>query len=219
VRTRGLRLRLPPHSVDDGGPAGVEPLQGFRPGDFLLSRAHGRKHDLIEFGQRLRLTGDDKRYAGYTHAALVISESGAIIEAVGEGVQETSLRKYVIDNEIYQVVRITTSEADRRKVVEFATFARDARKPYAFLANISITLWAFTGSRLVFFLDGSFTCSGLVAEALVRTGAQFDMSSARMMPAQLAVFFNAPPPPPGPPRPVRRWPRLRPGRRSGRADP
>ncbi len=209
MRTRGLRLHLPEHSVSGGEGAAGEPVQGFQPGDFLLSRAHGINHRLIKFGQNLRLQGDDKRYAGYTHAALVTSESGDIIEAVGEGVSESSLKKYVIDNEVYQVVRITTSDADRQKVVDFVKFAREARKPYAFLANISITLWAFTGSRLVFFLDGSFTCSGLVAEALVRTGAQFDMSSARVMPAQLAVFFNAPPPPPDPPPSERRRRRRR----------
>jgi hypothetical protein len=203
VRTRGLRLHLPEYSIAGSDAAGIEPVQGFQPGDFLLSRAHGLNHRLIRFGQNLRLQGEDKRYAGYTHAALVTSASGDVIEAIGEGVTETSLKQYVIDNEVYQVVRITTSDADRQKVVDFVKFARKARKPYAFLANISITLWAFTGSRLVFFLDGSFTCSGLVAEALVRTGAQFDMSSARVMPAQLAVFFNAPPPPPDPPRPER----------------
>jgi hypothetical protein len=204
MKTRGLDLTLPKHSISvETVPGGSEPVQGFLPGDFLLGRAHGVKHDLIRFGQNLRLHGEDKRYCVYTHAALVVSPSGKIIEAVGEGVRATSLKQYVIDKEVYQVVRIEASAHDRQQVIDFAAFVLDSRAPYAFLANISTALWAFTGSRLMFFLDGSFTCSGLVAASLERTGAMFGMNSARMMPAQLAVFFGAPTPPAAPPKPRR----------------
>ena len=47
----------------------------------------------------------------------------------------------------------------------------------------------------MFFMDGSFTCSGLVAAALERMGATFDVNVAKVTPAQLAVMFGAPPPP------------------------
>ena len=47
----------------------------------------------------------------------------------------------------------------------------------------------------MFFMDGSYTCAGLVAEALKRMGASFGMNAARVTPAQLAVLFDAPPPP------------------------
>ena len=69
------------------------------------------------------------------------------------------------------------------------------RRPTRGLAIASTTVWAFTGSRLMFFMDGSFTCSGLVAAALERMGARFGMKAARVTPAQLAVVFGAPPPP------------------------
>ncbi|SDG82111.1 hypothetical protein [Pseudonocardia oroxyli] len=196
MRTRGLVQRLPPAVVEEPAGFGVEPVRGYRPGDFLLSRAsRPLNHRLIRFGQRLRLPAEDRHYASYTHAALVVSERGDLIEAVGEGVRDGSIRSYVRDHTMYQVVRIEASEDDRRKVVEFAEFVREARAPYAFLALVSVTLWAFTSARLTFFLDGSFTCSGLVAEGLERTGALFGTSSARIMPAQLAAFFGAPLPP------------------------
>jgi hypothetical protein len=213
MKTHGLDVTLPEHTVSPAA-GGREPLRGFQPGDFLLSRAHGRKHDIIRWGQALRLPDDDKHYAGYTHAALVVSWSGDLIEAIGEGVRRSSLKQYVIDKEVYQVVRIEASEEARRRVVEFATFVLSARAPYAGLAIVSTTVWAFTGSRLLFFMDGSFTCSGLVAAALERMGAMFGMNAARVTPAQLAVFFGAPPPPDGaPPATRRRRGRPAPGRR------
>lgn len=200
MKTRGLDLQLPPHTVSPGGGfAGAEPVRGFLPGDFLLSKAHGIKHDIISWGQALRLHDADKRYAGYTHAAMVVSPTGELIEANGEGVRTSSLKQYVIDKEVYQVVHIEASDEARRLVVDFASDALAARAPYDGLAIVCTTFWAFTGSRLMFFMDGSFTCSGLVAAALERMGANFDMNAARVTPAQLAVFFGAPLPADGPP--------------------
>jgi hypothetical protein len=200
MRTRGLDQTLPPHSLASEPALGSEPVRGFEPGDFLLSRAHGRKHEVIKWGQGLRLSPHDRHYAGYTHAALVVSPTGELIEAIGEGIRSTSLRQYVIDKEVYQVVRIEASAEARERVVEFASWALQAKSPYDGLAIVCTTFWAFTGSRLMFFMDGSFTCSGLVAEALERMGARFGMNAARVTPAQLAVFFGAPPPPDDPPR-------------------
>lgn len=194
MKTRGLDVTLPEHTVDSG-PAFGEPVRGFQPGDFLLSKAHGRKHDIIRWGQGLRLPEADRHYAGYTHAALVVSPTGDLIEAIGEGVQTSTIKQYVIDKEVYQVVRIEASEEARRRVVEFASYVLSTKAPYAGLAIASTTVWAFTGSRLLFFMDGSFTCSGLVAAALERMGATFGMNAARVTPAQLAVFFGAPPAP------------------------
>lgn len=195
MRTRDLGLNLPPYSLGPVAPGGEEPRRGVKPGDFLLSRAHGTKHRIIKWGQSLRMRDDDRYYAGYTHAALVVSSRGRLIEAVGEGVRETSLRQYVIDYEVYQVVHITASDEARQRVVEFAEHVLRRKAPYAALATVSTTFWAFTGSRLLFFMDGSFTCSGLVARSLERMGATFDIDPARVTPAQLALFFQAPPPP------------------------
>jgi hypothetical protein len=195
MKTRELDAILPPHSVSAGPAVGAgEPMRGFEPGDFLLSRAHGVKHRIIKWGQALRLSQDDKCFAGYTHAALVVSADGQLIEAIGEGVRRGSLADYVSGNEIYQVVRIEAPAEARQRVIDFAEHVLAARAPYAGLAILCTTVWAFTGSRLLFFMDGSHTCSGLVAAALERMGATFGTNAARVTPAQLAVFFSAPRP-------------------------
>ncbi len=193
---------------DPAGPevATTEPLtssclpQDLRPGDILLGRAHGFRHDVLRRGQAMRLRRRQRQYARYTHAALVTSESGDLIEAVGGGVRRSTLRCYDDGREIYRIVHITASDEDRGQMVAFAEATLARRAQYAFLANVSTAFWAFTGSRLVFFLDGSYTCSGLVAAALERTSAHFTTNAARVMPAQLAIWLGAPPPPPDPPR-------------------
>lgn len=167
-----------------------------RPGDFLLGRADGFLHVVLRIGQGLRLGRKHRHYAHYTHAALVTSASGDLIEAVGDGVRRSHVSCYADKGSPYRIVRITASDEDRRQVVAFAEATLSRRAPYAFLANVSTALWAFTGSSLVFFVDGSYTCSGLVAEALERTSARFATNSARVMPAQLAIWFDAPPPDP-----------------------
>ncbi|MGI5128278.1 hypothetical protein ACQEVB_15815 [Pseudonocardia sp. CA-107938] len=192
--------------LDPAGPelAMVDPAppekQLLRPGDFLLCRAHGINHDLLRIGQGLRLGRTQRHMARYTHAALFVSASGDLIEAVGTGVRRNHLRNYAQHGRAYQIVHITASDEDRRQMVAFAEAALARRAPYGFLSNISTTLWAFTGSSLIFFRDGSFTCSGLVAAALERTSAQFATNATRVMPAQLAVLFGAPTPPLDPPR-------------------
>ena len=175
-------------------------MTGVLPGDFLLGRAHGVKHDLLRFGQGLRLSRRKRKFARYTHAALVVSASGDLIEAVGTGVRRSHVRSYVDAGEPFQIVRIKVSDEDRRQMVAFTTAALDQKAPYGFLTNISTAFWAFTGSRLIFFHDGSYTCSGLVAAALERTSTRFTTNAARVMPAQLAEMFGAPAPPPDPPR-------------------
>ena len=196
MRTRGLALSLPPHSISPPGAAGgILPRRPIAPGDFLLGRAHGRKHQIIKSGQLLHLRGADRAFAGYTHAALVASAAGDLVEAVGTGVHQTSLKQYVIDEEEYLIVRIEASDEARRLVVEFATHEAEKGADYAALATVSATLWAIAGFRLTFTMDGSHTCSGLVAEALKRMGARFDINAAKITPAQLAVIFKAPPSP------------------------
>jgi hypothetical protein len=178
--------------------APIGPLAGLLPGDFLLGRAHGFKHGLLRFGQGLRMSRRQRKFARYTHAALVVSESGDLIEAVGTGVRRSHVRRYIDEGEPFQIVRIKVSDEDRRQMVDFAVAALEHKAPYGFLANISTALWAFTGSHLIFFSDGSYTCSGLVAAALERTSTRFTTNAARVMPAQLAAMFGAPVPPPDP---------------------
>lgn len=197
MKMKDLTPPVPPTSVSvESVPAGGAPRRGLEPGDILLGQAHGIKHRIIKFGQGLRIRGTDRRYTGYTHAALVVSRDGDLIEAVGEGLRRSTVLDYVARDQPYQVVHIDAAEEDRMQAVAFAEEKLARNAPYGALANVSTTVWAVTGCRLMFFLDGSYTCSGLVASALERTTAIFDVNAARVMPAQLAVYFKAPLPPP-----------------------
>jgi hypothetical protein len=157
--------------------------EGFQPGDFVLVDVKGIRGLLIKFGQRLRLRGDDHRYVRWSHAALIVDTDGTLIEAVGTGVREYPLAKY--DEKDYLVVRIVASAENRTEIVNFARWALDA------LAIVSIGLSMLTGSKLAFFMEGRFVCSGLVARALERSDRIFDRDPVHIAPADLAKYYSA----------------------------
>jgi hypothetical protein len=187
-------VRTQPHSVERVGPG--ETAATFDRGDFVLVAGTHFTSRLIRFGQRLRLRGADRRFVKWTHAALVVDRDGGLIEAVGTGVRRWHLDRYRDDD--YVVVQIDCSEEDRDEVVRFAEWALRNRSPYSRLQTVSMGLSMLTGSRLTFFIDGQFVCSGLVARALERTGNIFDRDAAHMAPADLARYFLAGDPPAGP---------------------
>jgi hypothetical protein len=226
LQTRGLPPALPPGELVIEHVPAWKTATAVEPGDFVLSRAHGVRHKIIKWGQGLRITDPaDRCYRDYTHAAVVVSPNGDIIEAVGSGVRRANLSEYVPTT--YEVVHITASAEDRAQIVAVAEEALGRKARYNALATVSITLWAFTGSRLIFFTDGAFTCSGLVARAMLAIGAVFSVDATRVTPAQLAIYFNAPRPreEPRPPRPTLRarlvapWAARRARRRAGSAAP
>ncbi|MGQ0778312.1 MAG: hypothetical protein ACT4NY_28540 [Pseudonocardiales bacterium] len=174
---------LPPESY----PPGVTATE-FEPGDFILLKAHGLQGWLIKLGQKLRIHGADRKYVDWAHAALIVDRTGRLIEAVGSGVREWSLDQYQ-DRE-YKVFRIKASDEDRRQVVAFAKWALSRHCRYGPLTILSIGLSMLTGSKLTFFIDGQFVCSGLVASALERTTSIFNRNSANITAADLAKYFD-----------------------------
>lgn len=173
-----------------------------QPGDFIL--AHGAElfSELIRIGQQLRFRGPDRPYTYWNHAALIVSTDGAIIEALGAGVERRSIADY--DSTQYTVVHIVASREDRAEAVAFAEHCLG--QPYGFATIVSIALSLLTGAKFSFGFNGQLICSGLVARALERTTAIFDDEPSHIMPAQLAKLFGATPPAPGTPkgRPAKR---------------
>jgi uncharacterized protein YycO len=173
-----------------------------QPGDFILTHGAEFFSQLIRFGQQLRFHGADRPYTYWNHAALVVSSGGAIVEALGSGVERRSLSDY--DPTQYTVVRITTSAEDRTEAAVFAE--RCVGHRYGWTTIVSITLSLLTGAKFSFGFNGQLICSGLVARALERTTAIFEDEPSHIMPAELAKLYGAAPPPPGTPkgRPARR---------------
>lgn len=179
-------LPLPHHTqrADPGAAA-----TAFAPGDFILVAGTHVNSRLIRFGQRLRIHGADRVHVKWTHAALIVDTDGTLIEAVGAGVRLWHIDRYVDDE--YVVVHLETSQENRDEVVRFARWVLRSRARYSRLSTVSIALSMLTGSKLTFFVDGQFVCSGLVARALERTGAIFDRDPANIAPADLAKYFHA----------------------------
>jgi hypothetical protein len=181
-------------AIEHHGPG--ERMADPEPGDFILTHGAELFSQLIRFGQQLRFRGADHPFTYWNHAALVVTSGGAIVEALGSGVERRSISDY--DPTQYTVVRITASAEDR---VEAAVFAeRCVGQRYGWTTIVSIALSLLTGAKFSFGFNGQLICSGLVARALERTTAIFEDEPSHIMPAELAKLYGAIPPPPGTPK-------------------
>lgn len=165
----------------------------FQPGDFILVHGAGFFEGLIRIGQRLWFWGEDKVYAYWHHAAVIISEDGELIEAkAGKNrVTRSHLSKY--GDRDYKLVRIdgSATPADRAQIVKFAEWCEGQK--YGYFTIFSIFICLLTGLRFSFMFEGQHICSGLVARALERTSLIFNRSPSHLMPADLAKMFDVRP--------------------------
>ena len=194
VRRRAFRA-IPRDGVERLAPG--ETAAAFAPGDFILTHGSAWTSKLIRFGQRLRIHGDDRKYTYWNHAALVVSDAGDLVEALGAGVMRTKIDKYRPVE--YHLVRVGASGADRSEVVAFGEWAAgdaagDSRQGYGFLTLVSIAYTLLTGGKFTFSIEGQMICSGLVARAEERTKAIFNRTPSHIMPADLAKYYDAEPP-------------------------
>jgi len=167
----------------------------FQHGDFILTHGNSFFSRLIRFGQKISFWGADRVFTRWSHAALIVSDDGELIEAVGAGVKRSHIRDYVPTE--YHLVSLNTlaNEKDRDQACAFAETT--IGQPYDILTCISIAIGLLTGCRLKFGFDGQFVCSGLVARSLERTSVIFDRSPSHILPADLAKYFQVLPPPKG----------------------
>ena len=160
----------------------------WRPGDFVLTHQDRLFSKLIRFGQRLRIHGDDRKYTHWSHAALIVSEDGDLIEVQRPGVVRRNASVYK-DVE-YKVVRVKASDHDRRQAVEFAEWCLKNNAKIGRAIFFSIAVNMITGGKFSFFVDGTTVCSGLVARAQERAGAIFNRAPTHIMPADLAKYYG-----------------------------
>lgn len=187
--------RVPRTDVQRYG-ADEEP-PSFQAGDFILTHGAAWTSKLIRFGQRLRIHGSDRKYTHWNHAAVIVSERGDLIEALGAGVERTRIAKYRPAE--YHVICIKATADDRNQAVAFANWAaggndRRKRQRYGFLTIVSIAYGLLTGGKFTFGFEGQAICSGLVARSMERTGAIFNRTPTHIMPADLAKYYEVEPP-------------------------
>jgi uncharacterized protein YycO len=151
---------------------------------------------LIRFGQRLRFSGEDRKYCWWNHAAMIVSSDGDLVEALNAGVRRTHITAY--GSTEYTLVHLQPTVAnqhDREQSIGFATWCLG--QPYDWLTIASISLSLITGGKFTFGFEGQSICSGLVARSLERTSAIFNRTPSHIMPADLAKYFQVEPPPEG----------------------
>lgn len=157
----------------------------FNIGDFILTHRRGVLPALIRFGQRIRFRGDRRVFAQWSHAAMIVSGDGHLVEALARGVQLTHVKKY--HETEYTVVNIGATALDRALAVRFALHTVGAR--YGFVAILS-EFFTCIGSPINIGVDGQYICSGNVSNALCRTVAIFKHDPSFNQPADLAEHFN-----------------------------
>lgn len=160
------------------------------PGDFFLTHDDYWSAQVIRVGQRLRYHGELRKYAFWNHAGGFTDREGGMVEAMGQGVRAGNISRY--RNRHYAVVRIDATEHDRQQMARFLLAHVGIR--YGNLTLVSIGFSLLTGSKLVFTLDGSDICSGLVAAHLTRGDYILDRSPVHYMPADLAKAHDVPGP-------------------------
>jgi hypothetical protein len=160
-----------------------------RPADFILTHRRGRPMPaLITLAQRRRFRGADRAYAHWSHAALVVSSEGTLVEAEGTGVRRSPLGKYQ-ENE-YHLVRMDGRLDDRQRLAAARMAERWVGDAFGYLVMLDLTIWLLTGVPVRLARRDHQVCSGLVARALAAGGQRFGRDAAFMLPADLAEAYR-----------------------------
>ena len=165
--------------------AGEQP-EKYVPGDFILVSTKGILARIIRLGQFIRYHGKMRPFAHWNHAAMIVDEDGAIIEAVGRGVVTSHIDDYR-DVEYYYVSTKLNKQSRDQAVAACKSFLKDK---YAWLTIFSIAFELLTGVKFQFTNSNTMICSAVVGQSLWAGGVIFNKNPYQMMPADLASAFN-----------------------------
>ena len=156
-------------------------------GDFILCHRKGFASACIRIGQRIapRFRGQ-REYAFWSHAALIVSSEGDLVEALTQGVVRSHIEDYR-DVE-YTLVRVHAEPLDQGQILRFAS--KVVGEKYGWSTILCVGLGLMTGGSLTFGFQGHMICSGLVALAEERMGAYFDRLAEDIVPADLARYYS-----------------------------
>ncbi len=161
-----------------------------RPGDIVLVRGTGWLGRSIRLGLRMRCRRDgDRALAYWSHAAIIVSTQGHLVEVVPNGVVLNRLENY--RDQEYHYVYLDLSAADRTKASSYAYSC--LRQKYGRFGFALLTLAVFTGDWFEVPDRGQQGCVALIARALQRAGVTFARRATDMTPADLARNFGVMP--------------------------
>jgi hypothetical protein len=164
-----------------------EGIENSRPGDIVLIRGTGWLGKAIRCFVRMRCRrSEDRPFARWSHAAIIVSPRGHLVEVLHTGVVLSSLEKY--RSQDYHYVYLTLSPADRTRAAHYACSCLGQN--YGRLSFILLAFAVLSGDRFKVPDRGQQGCVALIARALQRAGITFARRPADMTPADLAKPFG-----------------------------
>jgi hypothetical protein len=161
-----------------------------RPGDIVLVRGEGWLGRAIRAFVRIRCRRlADRPLAHWSHAAIIVSSGGYLVEVVHTGVVLSNLEKY--RGQEYHYVHLNLSAAERTSVTQYAHSC--LRQNYGRWSFFLLALAVLTGDWFEVPDRGQQGCVALIARALQRAGVTFARRPADMTPADLAKQFGVMP--------------------------
>ncbi|HXW23826.1 MAG TPA: hypothetical protein VEK73_03690 [Xanthobacteraceae bacterium] len=157
-----------------------------RPGDILLIRGVGWLGRSIRGYERICARGKDRAFAHWSHAALVVSPRGLLVEVLHTGIVLAPIEKY--RDQDYHYVRLDLSDAARADAARYAVSC--LRRKYGRWSFVLLAVAKLMGDRPRVPDRGQQGCVALIVRALERAGVPFDRRAADMSVADLAKRFG-----------------------------
>jgi hypothetical protein len=158
-----------------------------RPGDVILIRGRGPLGLLIRVVQRIRhRPRQDRGFTRWSHAALVVTPLGHLVEVASTGVTLSKIAKYRKHDYVY--VGLDLSGPQRAEAVRFAYSC--LRQPYGTFDAFLLGLAVLCGDRFRVRDRGQQGCGTLIVRALQRAGMNFERGPADTLPSDLAKRFG-----------------------------
>jgi hypothetical protein len=193
LETKQIRT-LPPAA--GGKPVGYrrcvpgESISDPRAGDIVLVRGTGWLGKSIRFGLRLRCRRDgDRALAHWSHAGIIVSNQGHLVEVTPSGVVLNRLENYRAQE--YHYVYLDLSTADRIRASQYAYSC--LRQKYGRWSFVLLAFAILTGDWFEVPDRGQQGCVALIARALQHAGVTFARRPTDMTPADLAKNFGVMP--------------------------
>jgi hypothetical protein len=167
-----------------------EGISNPRPGDIVLVRGTGWLGKSIRFFVRMRCRRNgDPALAHWSHAGIIVSSKGHLIEVVPRGVVLNLLENYRPQE--YHYVYLDLSPADRIEATRYAYSC--LKQKYGRFSFILLAIEVLTGDWFEVPDRGQQGCVALIARALQRAGVTFARRPTDMTPADLAKDFGVMP--------------------------
>jgi hypothetical protein len=160
-----------------------------RPGDILLVRGVGFLGWGIREYERICARGKDRVFVHWSHAAVVVSARGHLVEVLANGVGLTWIGKY--REQEYHYVRVDLTDTDRDTVARYALSC--VQQKYARWTFVHLAASKLLGGRLRVPDRGQQGCISLIVRALQQVGVPFERAATDMSVVDLAKRFGVRP--------------------------